>query len=181
MTAPVIEEIQTPSPLKERFLALGINATTYAHAPVFTVNDGPDVKKALKGGQTKNLFLRDKRGGFWLVTALASTVIDLRNLSDRLGCARFSFAPPDLLLEVLGVTPGSVTPFSLINDTKNCVQVIFDQAMMGLDTLNFHPLRNNMTTAISPAGLLSFAASCGHRPQILDFTQAAQGGRHHGT
>ena len=181
MVKSVIEVVDTPSPLKERFLALGIAVTTYAHAPVFTVNDGADVKGALTGGQTKNLFLRDKRGGFWLVTALSSTVINLRNLSDRLGCARFSFGHPDDLLAVLGVTPGSVTPFSLINDEKNCVQVIFDRAMMDFNVLNFHPLKNDKTTAISPAGLLSFAASCGHRPQILDFSTAVQEGVRHGT
>lgn len=175
----VLEEINTPSPLKERFEQLGIAVTTWRHAPVFTVDDGADIKNALKGGQTKNLFLRDKRGGFWLVTALASTVIDLKALSDRLSSARFSFGNPDNLGEILGVTPGSVTPFALINDRLCRVRVIFDRAMMAQDVLNFHPLENHMTTAISPAGLLAFAASCGHRPQIIDFSVKEE--RAHGT
>ena len=174
MTVSPITEIKTPEPLRSRFEQLGVSVTTWAHKPVFTVDDGEDVKAALEGGQTKNLFLRDKRGGIWLVTALAETQINLRELSDRLGCARFSFGSPELLGEILGVKPGSVTPFALINDRERKVQVVFDQAMMPHKVLNFHPLENTMTTAIAPDGLLKFAASCGHRPIMIDFSVREQ-------
>lgn len=169
MLQSVIRPVDTPPPLAECFARLGLAVRTWAHAPVFTVDEGEDVKRALAGGQTKNLFLRDRRGDFWLVTALASTVIDLKGLSDALGCPRFSFGSPDELRERLGVLPGSVTPFALINDRALRVRSVFDRAMMDFDVLNFHPLRNDMTTAISPPGLMAFAADCGHRPVVFDF------------
>lgn len=174
MSQNVIRPVDTPPPLADCFARLGLAVRTWSHAPVFTVGEGEDIKRALEGGQTKNLFLRDRRGDFWLVTALASTVIDLKGLSDTLDCPRFSFGSPDELRERLGVLPGSVTPFALINDKNLRVRPVFDRAMMDFDVLNFHPLRNDMTTAISPPGLMAFAADCGHHPMVFDFLSLSQ-------
>ena len=166
---PKIEKIQTPEPLHSRFESLNIAVETYLHAPIFTVDEGQDIKKQLHGGQTKNLFLKDKKGKLWLVIALGETKVDLKWLPKRINSARLSFGNPELMKEVLGVTPGSVTPFSLINDTDNHVTVILDKAMLEYDFLNYHPLINDKTTIIKSDDLLTFIHSCGHRPIIVDF------------
>src|SRR6185437_2095294 len=94
--------------------------------------------------------------------------IDMKKLSERLGAPRFSFGSAELLFEVLGVTPGSVTPFAAINDRDGRVTVVLQQAMLAADPLNYHPLRNDRTTAISPGDLLRFLDACGHAPRIVD-------------
>ena len=149
---------------------LGIETTTHTHPPVFTVEEAKRHCGHLPGGHCKNLFLKDKKGRLWLVVTLDNQPIDLKSLSKALGCQRFSFGKPALLLEVLGVTPGSVTPFALINDTHVRVSVVLDAAMMARDRLNYHPLTNDATTAIAPRGLLDFIVSFGHRPRIFDFS-----------
>jgi Ala-tRNA(Pro) deacylase len=122
----------------------------------------------LPGGHCKSLFLKDKKGGLWFVVALEERRVDLKRLADALGAPRFSFGNAELLHEVLGVRPGSVTPFALVNDCERRVAIVIDRAMLGHDPLNYHPLENDRTTAISPADLLRFIAACGHTPRILD-------------
>ena len=162
--------IETPEPLKTVFKDLEIDVKTVQHEPLFTVNDGEDIRHLFTGGHTKNLFLKDKKGQLWLVVALESTVIDLKWLPKRVGAARLSFGKAELMEEVLGVTPGSVTPFSLLNDKELRVRVVLDQAMLeDHDVLNFHPLKNDKTTEIAVEGLLKFIDSCGHKPVIVDF------------
>ena len=167
----MIEETITPPPLGEHFDKHGIAATTYRHRPVFTVEDGRDIKDHLPGTHTKNLFLKDKKGALFLVTAKDDTKIDLKWLSKRLNCGRLSFAKPELMKEVLGVTPGSVTPFAVLNDTENRVNVIYDSAMIAHDLLNFHPLQNTMTTAIAREDLMKFCQSLAIEPQIINFSE----------
>lgn len=167
----VPEPVPTPEPLAARFAALGIAAQSYAHAPVFRVGEGEDIKRGLPGGHTKNLFLKDKKDKIWLVVAQDVTQIDLKTLPRRIDAARLSFGSPALLEEILGVTPGSVTPFALINDTALRVGVILDKSLMGHTLVNFHPLKNDKTTAITPQDLLKFIRSCGHTPVIVDFTR----------
>jgi Ala-tRNA(Pro) deacylase len=159
----------TPGDLFARLDALGILHRTVQHPPVFTVEEAKALRGALPGAHTKNLFLKDKKDRLFLVVALEERRIDLAALSKRLGVARFSFGNADLLMQVLGVTPGSVTPFAVINDREQKVRVVLDAAMLAQDPVNYHPLSNDQTTAISPKDLIRFIESCGHKPQILDF------------
>ena len=162
--------VKSRDDLFARLEALGIATETYHHAPVFTVEEAQTQCGHLPGGHCKNLFLKDKKGRLWLVVTLDNQPIDLKSLSKALGCQRFSFGKPALLLEVLGVTPGSVTPFALINDTHVRVSVVLDAAMMARDRLNYHPLTNDATTAITPQGLHDLIVSFGHSPRIFDFS-----------
>jgi Ala-tRNA(Pro) deacylase len=157
----------TPDELFARFDRLGIAHTTHRHPPVFTVAESAALRGTLPGGHCKSLFLKDKKGGLWLCVMLEERGIDLNRLSERLVAPRFSFASPERLWEALGVRPGSVTPFALVNDPERKVRVVLDRAMLEHDPLNYHPLDNSMTTAVSPAELLRFIADCGHEPQIV--------------
>ncbi len=158
----------TPETLFARLDELGVAHKTHTHPPVFTVAESVALRGVLPGGHTKNLFLKDKKGGLWLAVMLEERRTDLKRLADALGAPRFSFGSGELLREVLGVRPGSVTPFALINDTAHRVTVVLDRGMLAHDPLNYHPLENDRTTAIAPGGLVRFIASCGHEPRILD-------------
>src|SRR5262245_57750961 len=123
----------SPEDLFARLDRLGVAYVTHAHAPVFTVAESGDLTARLPGAHTKNLFLKDKKGALFLVCAAAESRIDLNALSKALGAGRFSFGAPDLLHEALGVTPGSVTIFALINDVMNRVALVLDEALLGAD------------------------------------------------
>ena len=144
--------------------------STLEHEAVFTVEDGPEMKAKLPGGHTKNLFLKDAKGRIWLVTALDDTAIDLKSLHKTIGAARLSFGSADLMQEILGVRPGSVTPFGLINDVDHRVTLVVDAALLAREPLNFHPLVNTATTAVSKAGFLAFLAALGVSPLVVDFS-----------
>lgn len=165
----------TPEELFARLDALGIAYRTYTHPPVFTVAEAVALRGELPGGHCKSLFLKDKKAGLWLVVALEERRIDLKRLAEALEAPRFSFGNADLLYEVLGVRPGSVTPFALINDREHRVRVVLDKGMLAQDPLNYHPLENDRTTAIAPADLLRFIESCGHTPRIVDLDATAPG------
>ena len=147
---------------------LGIDTQTRQHPPAFTVEDAKELRGLIPGGHTKNLFLKDKKGKLWLVVALEDTSVDLKALPKRIGSARLSFGKAELLEEVLGVKPGSVTPFALINDTEGRVSVVLDERMMEHEQLNFHPLVNTATTTISREDFLKFLRATGHEPQIVN-------------
>ncbi len=153
--------------LFERFAALNIATRTSEHEPVFTVEQARALRGEIPGGHCKNLFLKDKKGAIWLIVCLEDAAIDLKSLPKKIGSARISFGKPDLLMEVLGVEPGSVTPFALINDTTNRVNVILDARLMENEIVNFHPLQNTATTSIRSADLLAFVQSCGHEPHVV--------------
>jgi Ala-tRNA(Pro) deacylase len=159
-----------PATLDELFAfldTLGIAHKTVNHPAVFTVEEARDLRGAIAGGHTKNLFLRDKKGVPYLVVAPEDAAIELRSLHRLLGASgRFSFGSAELMQEVLGVLPGSVTPFAAINDTEHRVSVVLDAALLAHETLNFHPLVNTATTTISRDGLLKFLAATGHTPRI---------------
>lgn len=152
--------------------ALGVAHVTHDHPPVFTVAESGAIKAALPGGHTKNLFLRDKKGRLVLLSALAETVIDINAFSRAIGAARFSFGSAELLEARLGVSPGSVTAFALLNDPDCVVEFFLDAALLAHDPVNFHPLRNDATTAVSPQDLLRFVESTGRRAGLVDFTDA---------
>jgi Ala-tRNA(Pro) deacylase len=152
--------------LYERLKALGISWVTHAHAPVFTVEEASALYATQPGGHTKNLFLKDKKDGLWLVVARDELRIDLNALARELGAPRFSFGSAELLIASLGVEPGSVTPFAIMNDVGGKVRIVLDEGMLALEPLNFHPLRNDRTTAITAADLLKFVRACEHEPVI---------------
>jgi Ala-tRNA(Pro) deacylase len=159
----------TRTQLFAHFDALGLTYSTLDHRPVFTVEEGVDIKAALPGGHTKNLFLKDKDGALFLVCALGSTQVRLNQLHKTLGCARLSFGAEELMHEVLGVTPGSVTLFALINDKAKRITLVLDDALLASDPVNFHPLLNNATTAMSQSDLQKFIANWGGTVFGCDF------------
>lgn len=150
---------------------LGIDHSTVEHDAVFRVGEGDDIKAAIPGAHTKNLFLKDAKGRFWLVSAADDTEIDLKKLPARIGSARLSFGSPDLLLASLGVTPGSVTAFALINDNEKRVSFVLDSRLAAAELVNFHPLSNTATTTIDRCGLKRFMAALGVTPVVVDFAQ----------
>ena len=157
----------TRDDLFARFAALGIAVTTVDHAPVFTVEEAHKVHGDIPGGHCKNLFLKDEKGAVWLIVCLEDAQVDLKAAPARIGSKRLTFGKPELLMEIMGVEPGSVTPFGLINDTANRAQVILDQRMMDHALLNYHPLKNDATTTITAQDLIAFIRSCGHAPRIV--------------
>jgi Ala-tRNA(Pro) deacylase len=159
--------------LYARLAELGIAWKTYAHAPVFTVEEAAALYDSQPGGHTKNLFLKDKKDGLWLVTLRDSLRVDLNALARALGAPRFSFGAAELLIATLGIEPGSVTPFAVMNDTRSSVRLVLDAGMLALAPLNFHPLRNDRTTAIAPEELLVFARACGHEPLVVEIPEKA--------
>jgi len=152
----------------------GIDHATVEHEAVFRVGEGEDVKAAIVGAHTKNLFLKDAKGRLWLVSAQDSAVIDLKNLHRQIGAARLSFGNADLLFETLGVTPGSVTAFALINDAEHRVGFVLDAALTEADVVNFHPLANTATTSISQSGFRRFLEIVGVAPIVVDFARLAE-------
>ena len=159
----------SPQQLFARLDALGLAHRTVEHAPVFTVDQAKQHRGALPGHHIKNLFLRNKKEAMWLVVALEDRAIDLKRLGEVLGAGRLSFGSPERLRKHLGVEPGSVTPFALINDTAHQVTLVLDRGLADDRPVNAHPLTNTMTTAISFADLGRFFAATGHAPQWLDF------------
>ena len=146
---------------------LGIKTSTVEHPPLFTVEQSQALRGEIPGGHTKNLFLKDKKDKVFLVVAEEDAEIDMRSLHKRIGSARLSFGRPELLAELLGVIPGSVTPFGAINDTAGRVTVILDADLMRHDSLNFHPLENVATTNIRREDFLTFLRHTRHEPAIL--------------
>ena len=164
----------TPDDLFAALDALGIAYSTVDHPPLFTVDESRAVVAQIPGGHTKNLFLRDKKGAPFLVVALEDTAIELKSLHRLFGASgRFSFGSAELMRELLGVEPGSVTPFAVINDKDRRVTVILDAALTAHDVLHFHPLVNTGTTTISRAGLIAFLEATGHKPRIVALAAGA--------
>ncbi|HKM87452.1 MAG TPA: prolyl-tRNA synthetase associated domain-containing protein [Xanthobacteraceae bacterium] len=157
----------SPDELLAYLDSLGITHRTVTHPPVFTVEEARALRGQVPGGHTKNLFLRDKKGALFLVVAPEDAAIELKSLHRLLGASgRFSFGSAELMRETLGVEPGAVTPFAVINDKATRVAVILDAAMMAHEALNFHPLVNTSTTTISRDGLVRFLEATGHPPRI---------------
>jgi Ala-tRNA(Pro) deacylase len=158
----------TPDALFEFLDRLGIAHATVSHAPAFTVEEARALRGRVAGGHTKNLFLKDKKDALFLVVALEDARIELKSLHRRLGASgRFSFGSAELLRATLGVEPGAVTPFAALNDAEARVNVVLDAVMMQQQMLNYHPLRNTMTTSIARDDLIAFLTATGHPPRIL--------------
>ena len=159
----------SPEQLLEHLAALGIRTVTHSHPPLHTVEESKALRGALPGGHCKNLFLKDKKEQHWLVVALEDARVELNRFDKVIGSARLSFASADRLWRHLGVRPGSVTPFALVNDRERRVRVVLQEQMLAHDPLNYHPLLNDRTTAIGAEDLLRFIRAGGYEPLIVPF------------
>lgn len=156
------------------FEHLNIQVSNHHHEPVFTVDEGDEIKKHLGGAHTKNLFLKTKKDFYCLVTMLDDQQLDLQAFGNMMGMGRFSFASPRRLKQKLGLEPGSVTPFAVIHPEAHDITVVLDAQMMEYDLLNYHPLRNDMSTTIGNRDFLKFLQATGHTPQILKLPKVAR-------
>jgi len=177
-TQKIEDAVDQPLPIPADALfvileGLGISYRLYHHQPVFTVAESLDIERGMPGAHCRNLFVRDKKGTMFLVVAQNETMIDLKKLSELLGCGRLSFGSSERLWQYLGVRPGSVCPFSIINDKDSAVTIVLDKAMMGHDIVNYHPMENHMTIGLAPDDLVKFIKNTGHEPLILDLAPAA--------
>jgi Ala-tRNA(Pro) deacylase len=162
---------ETPHALLARLDALGIEHRTVSHPPVFTVEESKALRPDLPGGHSKNLFLKPRtaEGPFLLAVLEEDRQVSVNALARAVGVSRVGFATPEDLLAQLGVVPGSVTPFGLVNAAPGAVRALFDRHLMeAFEWVNFHPLTNAMTTAIRPAGLLALLRHLGHAPEIVE-------------
>jgi len=159
---------------KDEFLAfldqIGVAHDTIEHPAVFRVGEGEDVKAAIPGTHTKNLFLKDAKDRLWLISAEDHAVIDLKRLHHVIASARLSFGSAELMAETLGVTPGSVTAFALVNDRdRRAVTFVLDRTLAEAERVNFHPLVNTATTGVSGEGFQRFLDAIGVAPMVVDF------------
>jgi len=168
-TAPLFDRAR----LLAWMAANGLAQTTHDHPAVFRVEEGLELKAAMPGAHTKNLFLKDKKGRLWLISARQDTVIDLKRADKWIDSARLSFGNEALLWETLGVRPGSVTALGLINDPDQRVTFVLDQALWDAEVVNFHPLTNTATTALAQADFRRFLTLIGREPVVVDFGRLA--------
>lgn len=165
--------MKTRADLMALFDALGVETRTWEHPAVYRVGEGEEVKAAIPGAHTKNLFLKDAKGVLWLISASDQTVIDLKRLHTVIGSARLSFGSAELMALTLGVSPGSVTAFAMINGAGRGVRLVLDRVLAEAPIVNFHPLVNTATTGIDQPGLRKFLAVVGVTPLIVDFAAMA--------
>lgn len=164
--------METPEGLLARLDAAGIATRTVQHAAVFTVAESRALRGELPGAHSKNLFLREvKTGQLCLAVLEEARQVSVNALARAAGWGKVSMADATALQATLGVTPGSVTPFGLVNAQPGEVRVVLDAALAKSDGLIwFHPLVNSASTGVSPADLLHFLRGLGHEVTILEFT-----------
>ena len=156
---------------------LGIETTTENHAPVFTVEESRQLRGRIVGAHTKNLFLRDNKKTFFLVTLEEEQAVDLKRLRVLIGArGGLSFASPEALQVHLGIQPGSVSPFAAYNDKAAVVTVAIGADLLQAETINCHPLTNSKTTSIKPADLVTFLKATGHEPMLVSLEEAGPDG-----
>ena len=155
------------SALLEAFQRLGIHVDVVEHPPVYTVEQSKALRGELPGAHLKNLLLRNKKNQLWLLCALEDTPVDIKSLGERIGSGRLSFANPAQMMETLGVGPGAVTPFGIINDSNGQVIVVLEERVVECELLNFHPLRNDATATIARNDFLRFLEAENHKPVIV--------------
>ena len=159
----------TPESLIEKLDSLDIAFTAHHHPPLRTVEDSKKYRDNMPGMHVKNLYLRDKKKRNYLIVAEEDRVIDLKSLHAIIGSDRLSFGSADRLFEMLGVRPGAVSPFTLINEPEHQVSLSIDAELMMAERLYFHPLVNDMTLGVTPEGLSRFLAATGHQPKLINF------------
>lgn len=159
---------KTPEDLFAFLAGLDIPVTTVTHPPLYTVADSQALRGEIAGGHTKNLFLKDRKDQYFLLTVEEEATVDLKTIHTLIGAAgRVSFGRPEALMDLLGVVPGAVTAFGVINDTDRRVKLFIDEALLGHAVINAHPLTNEATTSIAAHDLLRFVKATGHDPSIL--------------
>jgi Ala-tRNA(Pro) deacylase len=146
--------------------ALAIPFAAHEHDAVFTVAESDAVNAAIPGVHTKNLFLKDTAGAYWLVTVPADARVDLKALPAAIGCKRVSFGKAEDMQRLLGITPGSVTPLAAINAAPGSLTVVLDAGLAVADRVNVHPLRNTATLGLSGATILDLLRHWGHQPLV---------------
>ncbi|MFN6934321.1 MAG: prolyl-tRNA synthetase associated domain-containing protein [Tsuneonella sp.] len=146
--------------------ALTIAFDAYEHAAVFTVAESRKLDRGFPGAHTKNLFLKDTAGAFWLVTVPAEAPVDLKALPAAIGSKRVSFAKPEDMERLLGISPGSVTPLAMINAAPGSVTVALDATLAAAPRINVHPLRNTGTLGLSGSDVLRLLRHWGHDPVV---------------
>jgi len=159
-----------PDVLLARLASLGISVERHHHAPLRTVEESRRLRGPLPGDHCKNLFLKDKKKRLWLAVTLEDRRVDLARLQKLIGSARLSFGRPERLMDALGIEPGAVSPFALVNDPDHRVTVVLDIAMMRLPLLNFHPLVNTQTFTIATEDVRRFLVDCGHQVIEVEFS-----------
>lgn len=171
-----MQKLLDPAGLFEFLDELGIQHSTVTHPPLFTVAESQAYRMVSGGGHTKNLFVKDKKGKIFLLTVGQNAVVDLKQVHHLIGASgRVSFCRAELLMELLGVIPGSVTVLGAVNDRDIQVQVVLDEALMQQDIIHAHPLTNEATTSISREDLLVFLRATGHEPLIVKLSADADG------
>lgn len=164
-------QAKTPTDLFQFLDSLGIAHQTKYHPPVFTVSESQALRDEIPGGHTKNLFLKDKKDQYFLLTVDEHATVDLKTVHQLVGGAsKFSFGKPEKLMEYLGVIPGAVTAFGVINDTHQNVTIVLDADLMKNDVVNCHPLSNDATTSIASNDLIRFVEATGHTVNVLKVT-----------
>ncbi|MGO4450592.1 prolyl-tRNA synthetase associated domain-containing protein [Phyllobacterium sp. TAF24] len=164
---------KTYDELMQKLDELGIKTSTIRHAPVFTVAEAQDLRGQVAGAHTKNLFLKDKKDKFFLVTGGEEALVDLKTIHTKIGASsRVSFGKPEKLMEYLGLVPGSVSVLGVINDEDHQVKVVLDENLMRNDIINAHPLSNDATTSIASDDLKRFLKATGHEPLILKIDES---------
>jgi Ala-tRNA(Pro) deacylase len=164
---------KTPEELFAFLDRLGIAVTTVMHEPLYTVADSQKLRGEIAGAHTKNLFVKDKKDSYFLLTVEEEATVDLKTVHQVIGASgRVSFGKPEALMELLGVAPGAVTVFGAINDEAGRVKVIVDAALAAEPLINAHPLVNTATTTISSQDLMEFIRATGHEPFVLDLASS---------
>jgi Ala-tRNA(Pro) deacylase len=149
---------------------LDISFTKHEHPPVYTVDEAEQHWENITGAHCKNLFLRNKKGkNHYLVLVESGKRVNLKALTSRLGEDRLSFASPERMVRYLGLEPGAVSPFGLINDRENAVVVIIDRDLKEASHVNFHPNVNTATVGIAFADFEKFLIHCGKSIRYLSF------------
>jgi Ala-tRNA(Pro) deacylase len=161
----------SPQQLLDRLSALGIEHHVVTHPPLFTVEESKALRGELPGHHIKNLFVRDRRETMFLVVAQEDRRVDLKALASVIGAGKLSFGSAERLMKYLGVLPGAVTPFAVINDTGAEVRVFIDRSVMGTGAIHCHPLVNDMTVALQPDDLVRFLRATGHEPKLIDIPE----------
>jgi len=159
--------LQTQEELLNVLTQIGIEYTNHEHPAVYTVEEADLHHEGIDGVHSKNLFFKDKKKNLFLVVTLSDKPIIIKEVAKKIGAKSPSFGKPDLLAEVLGVIPGAVTPFAVINAGNHNFKVVLDEEMMENELLNFHPLVNTATTTIASRDLIKFMEYCNQDFEII--------------
>lgn len=159
--------LKTQEELFEIFEAAGIDYTNHEHPAVFTVEEADKHHEGIDGVHSKNLFFKDKKKNLFLVVTLSDKAIKIKEVAKKIGAKSPSFGKPELLDEVLGVIPGAVTPFAVVNAKGHPLKVVLDEEMMENELLNFHPLVNTATTTVKASDMPIFMEYCEQDFEII--------------